>query len=187
MHVPPRHLIEQRDQDPFDAPIDVRTYVACGTTCTATQHALTPKAATNVDLRQLPCCLIKLAFDPYLCSRGQCESSLYLGHLSPIRLGHWRSRVARDQLADTTSSGRNATRSAGKYPARTNLCGIHRFSVQGVRGCFATDVDSRPFESHSALRDNGKIAPLCVRANGGSGGEGHEHGRPNLLRAQVRP
>ena len=52
--------------------------------------------------------------------------------------------------------------------------GIHRFSVQGVRGCFAADVDSRPFESHSALRDNGKIAPFCVRANGGSGGEGHD-------------
>jgi hypothetical protein len=29
-----------------------------------------------------------------------------------MRLGHWRSRVARDQLADTMSSGRNATRSA---------------------------------------------------------------------------
>jgi hypothetical protein len=38
---------------------------------------------------------------------------------------HW---VARDQLADTTSSGQNATRSAKKY--RTNLCGIHRFSAQ---------------------------------------------------------
>jgi hypothetical protein len=56
MHVPARHLIEQRDQDAFDAPIDVRAYVAGGT-MGAAQH-LTPKAAMNVDVRQLPCCLI---------------------------------------------------------------------------------------------------------------------------------
>jgi hypothetical protein len=33
----------------------------------------------------------------------------------------------------------------------------------------------------------GKLRLFWFRADGGSGGEGHEHDSPNLLRAQVRP